>query len=185
MSGRPFLGTLAALFLLAGGGQVIGALGVTSADAGRSSMPLPEDAVPLTREVTSGGIIVRDEREAATDPGEEQAKDLVAKRIELRQAAAEMKVERERMERERSALEAARRGEQEKLAALYARMPAKKAASIMASLDPAVAAGFVAAMPGSAGAEILSQMPDAEAVAVTRALVAAGTAESAGAKAQE
>lgn len=174
MSGRPFLRTMGALFILAGAGQVIGAFGVTHVDA---SLLMPWDGetgeAPV-KEVTDTGIVVRDEVGPILQAEDDEAQLLVAQRIELRQAAAEMKAERERMEAAQKALSVTRADERQRLASLYSRMPAEKTAAILSSLAPAEAAEFISAMNDDAAAAVLSQMSDDQAIAVSRELVSRG-----------
>ncbi|WP_370335915.1 magnesium transporter MgtE N-terminal domain-containing protein [Parvularcula marina] len=166
MNDRPILRTLAALFLLAGGGQVVGALSVSPADASRDAVPQPMPTI-----VRADGLVVREEASEASAPSEE-VQELTAQRIELRMAAMAMKEERQKMEATRSALAEEKSAERTRLALLYARMPSEKAAKILAALPAERAAGFISAMPGEQGAAILASMTDDEAVAVTEALVA-------------
>lgn len=170
MNGRPILRTLAALFLLAGAGQVVGAIAFTAADAGRLFNETPAAPSAMVR---ADGLVVREDGMSADAAGA-SLPDLTAERIELRQAAAEMKRERAKMEEARAALEGEKAEERRRLVALYARMPAARTATIMEALSPEEAAGFIAAMPQDAGAAVLAELPDEQAVAVTRALVARG-----------
>ncbi|MEM9232836.1 MAG: hypothetical protein AAGA69_01195 [Pseudomonadota bacterium] len=171
MRDRPVLRTLAALFLLAGGGQVIGALSVTGADAGRL---FADGSAISSSAVRSDGLVVRDERSERPQDSLSDPHALTAERIELRLAAAEMKQERVRIEAATAKLAQEKSEERMRLAALYARMPAEKTASILSSLSPEEAAEFISAMSGDAGAEVLSRMTDETAVAVTKVLVAQG-----------
>lgn len=174
MKGGGALSTLAALFLLAGGGQVVGAIAVTAADAGREAGAAETvGSGAEIKEVTPGGIVVRND-EAEGKEESDEARLLAARRLELRQASAEMKVERRRMEAAREALEVHQSTERQKLADLYARMPAEKSAVLLAALPAGDAARFIAAMPGETGASILAAMPDETAVAVTMALAGQG-----------
>lgn len=171
MNGRPVLRTLAALFLLAGGGQVVGAMGVTGADAGRFFRP---EAEPAARtEVRADGLVVREEQEAGEGaPVSEDLQELTAQRIELRLAAQAMKEERQRMEAAKAELTEERSAERARLVALYVRMPSEKSASLLSALPAEDAAGFISAMPTETGAAILAQMSDEMAIDVTEALIA-------------
>lgn len=58
--------------------------------------------------------------------------------------------------------------QRQKLADMYAKMPATKSAKVLSSLTPGEAAAFIGLMPQDAGAEVLAAMPSDTAVAITR-----------------
>ena len=169
MQSRSLLTTLSLLFVLAAGGQFVSVVAVAPAIA-EFPVRVGEDNVSRSARVRSDGIVVRDERDLS-DPKTDELNAITAQRIELRQAAADLKLERTKMEKVRGELEAQKNERQVRLANLYAHMPPEKAASILSGLEATEAASFISVMPGDAAAEILASMSDEYAVAVTEVLV--------------
>lgn len=164
---------LSALFLVVGGGQFIGSLAVRDARAVTTS-PAPVQAATTPSKTANShegagldGIAVVQDRRADA---------------QVRDVAAEIEADRYALTKEREKLEDERRSLNEgwrklrgaadqrhdHLAAIYAEMPAEKAAAILVKLNPAEAATFVALMSGEDGAQILSAMPADSAVAISQ-----------------
>jgi flagellar motility protein MotE (MotC chaperone) len=176
MTERGFIPTFAALFGLVAAGQGLAAVsGIEQLEIGATGRTDLAEASSRVRSMTRDGILIVDdfaEGDAITESSaSDREYELRAQQAEVNREVARLKRERSTLEIEKARLDEIKQREQERLAQLYARMPAQKAAEILSALTPEEAAGFVGVMPGDSGAAILALMPSETAVAVTRELL--------------
>lgn len=181
---RPILPTLAALFVAVAGGQLFSAVSGGTAHAAKSPRlatasvavsPVAEGDASFASGSTADGITIVDDRRNVESVEDWDAK-IKAERYRLRKERAALEAEQDRLSVREQALDAKSAEQHRHLAAMYARMPASKAAAVLTKLKPAEAATFVALMPGEAGADILAAMPADAAVAITREVLTRTTA---------
>lgn len=186
---RPVLPTLAALFVVVAGGQMLSAVSGSYAHAAKSkprvmasavstsyaarpaATPIAEGDASFEGGSTSDGIVIIDER-AAPAPVEDWDTKIRAERYRLRKERAQLEAEKDLLAEDQRRLDGNQTEQHRHLAAMYAKMPASKAAAVLVKLKPGEAATFVSLMPGDAGADVLAAMPADAAVAITREVLA-------------
>ncbi len=196
MSDRRILHTLGALFVIAGAGQLLSAAPGISEVAARMNDAGPSVPTAARRVIPTEPIRIVDERTPTKAPirlipdeevsdGEsvaetmvtaEDPKPAVAPTTPVRLASAAPAKALASVKAVPTAPQSISQVapvknppmQRQKLADIYAQMPANKSAKILSALSPAEAAAFIGLMPQEAGASVLSEMSADAAVAITR-----------------
>ncbi|MGV6819234.1 MAG: MotE family protein [Parvularcula sp.] len=168
---RQMLPMLGALFCVVAGGQLLSLV----ADAAtlpeintRRIKEIAPDPAPVR--TSQSGIQIIDERDQGLAV-DDQETILRAEEYALKKERAKIAEEKRKIEAARQVLSGEATASHERLAAMYQKMPAAKAAAVLMELEPSEAATFLDLMPGDAGAEIFAAMPSDKAVQITREIV--------------
>lgn len=168
---RSILPMLGALFCVVAGGQLLSFAGDAATfpkpGAERTKEAHPSPAPPRTN---SSGIQIIDDRNTAIAVDDQETM-LRAEEYALKKERAKIAEEKRKIEAARRTLSGEATASHERLAAMYQKMPAAKAAAVLVELEPSEAATFLDLMPGDAGAEIFAAMPSEKAVQITREIV--------------